>query len=208
MRRSSLATLTGLEPATSAVTGRRANQLRHRALLFAVLFARERTLVDAMRITQIGQPRPCFAQVRTLFFGCSMPAARDRASRTACSPADPIRTPPRRTHSPPSPPSVGATHPPPALRLLTPARCAAPRSTYAPGLLRSVLLTRPVWSIPDAQVHRRHRYRCRSTRPAAPPPELRNAGSPGHHHRGDRDFPIAYPLRDSNPRCRRERPVS
>ncbi len=31
--RRSLATLTGLEPATSAVTGRRANQLRHRALL-------------------------------------------------------------------------------------------------------------------------------------------------------------------------------
>ena len=30
------ATLTGLEPATSAVTGRRANQLRHRALLKAV----------------------------------------------------------------------------------------------------------------------------------------------------------------------------
>ena len=28
------ATLTGLEPATSAVTGRRANQLRYRALLF------------------------------------------------------------------------------------------------------------------------------------------------------------------------------
>ena len=28
-----MATLTGLEPATSAVTGRRANQLRHRALL-------------------------------------------------------------------------------------------------------------------------------------------------------------------------------
>src|SRR5689334_4179568 len=32
--RQTLATLTGLEPATSAVTGRRANQLRHRALLF------------------------------------------------------------------------------------------------------------------------------------------------------------------------------
>ena len=31
-----MATLTGLEPATSAVTGRRANQLRHRALLFNV----------------------------------------------------------------------------------------------------------------------------------------------------------------------------
>ena len=29
-----VATLTGLEPATSAVTGRRANQLRHRALLY------------------------------------------------------------------------------------------------------------------------------------------------------------------------------
>ena len=32
-RLAKLATLTGLEPATSAVTGRRANQLRHRALL-------------------------------------------------------------------------------------------------------------------------------------------------------------------------------
>ena len=32
-----MATLTGLEPATSAVTGRRANQLRHRALLFLLL---------------------------------------------------------------------------------------------------------------------------------------------------------------------------
>jgi hypothetical protein len=31
------ATLTGLEPATSAVTGRRANQLRYRALLFMFL---------------------------------------------------------------------------------------------------------------------------------------------------------------------------
>ena len=30
------ATLTGLEPATSAVTGRRANRLRHRALLSCV----------------------------------------------------------------------------------------------------------------------------------------------------------------------------
>ena len=32
-RKDNLATLTGLEPATSAVTGRRANQLRHRAIL-------------------------------------------------------------------------------------------------------------------------------------------------------------------------------
>ena len=33
-----LATLTGLEPATSAVTGRRANQLRYRAMLFSFVF--------------------------------------------------------------------------------------------------------------------------------------------------------------------------
>ncbi|MCU1526759.1 MAG: hypothetical protein JWP75_522 [Frondihabitans sp.] len=32
-----MATLTGLEPATSAVTGRRANQLRYRALLVVLL---------------------------------------------------------------------------------------------------------------------------------------------------------------------------
>src|SRR5690606_2613937 len=42
MHRLSPATLTGLEPATSAVTGRRANQLRHRA----VLVARGRTLAE------------------------------------------------------------------------------------------------------------------------------------------------------------------
>ncbi len=38
-----MATLTGLEPATSAVTGRRANQLRHRALL--VLLRSDDTVV-------------------------------------------------------------------------------------------------------------------------------------------------------------------
>ncbi len=38
-----VATLTGLEPATSAVTGRRANQLRHRALL--VLLRSDDTVV-------------------------------------------------------------------------------------------------------------------------------------------------------------------
>jgi hypothetical protein len=37
-----LATLTGLEPATSAVTGRRANQLRHRALLYCVYYCAPR----------------------------------------------------------------------------------------------------------------------------------------------------------------------
>ena len=148
MRRSSLATLTGLEPATSAVTGRRANQLRHRALLFAVLFARERTLVDAMRITQIGQPRPCFAQVRTLFFGCSMPAARDRASRTACSPADPIRTPSQEDalstlapvrwgHTPSTCPPAPYTGPLrcPSVDLRT--WSAQIGATYAPGLVHS-----------------------------------------------------------------------
>ena len=33
-----LATPTGLEPATSAVTGRRANQLRHRAMFYSITF--------------------------------------------------------------------------------------------------------------------------------------------------------------------------
>ena len=39
-RDNSSATLTGLEPATSAVTGRRANQLRHRALFFCFALPR------------------------------------------------------------------------------------------------------------------------------------------------------------------------
>lgn len=38
--RKRLATLTGLEPATSAVTGRRANQLRHRAMFCCAHFLR------------------------------------------------------------------------------------------------------------------------------------------------------------------------
>ena len=36
----------------------------------------------------------------------------------------------------------------------------------------------------------------------------RETESPGHHDCDDRDCPLAYPLRDSNPRRRRERPVS
>ena len=43
-----LATLTGLEPATSAVTGRRANQLRHRASLVLLL------RVAALRVPPTG----------------------------------------------------------------------------------------------------------------------------------------------------------
>jgi hypothetical protein len=46
-----MATLTGLEPATSAVTGRRANQLRHRAL-FVLLAPRCR--VAASRVPPTG----------------------------------------------------------------------------------------------------------------------------------------------------------
>jgi hypothetical protein len=42
-----LATLTGLEPATSAVTGRRANQLRHRALLYCYTVRRLYPLRDS-----------------------------------------------------------------------------------------------------------------------------------------------------------------
>ena len=40
-----MATLTGLEPATSAVTGRRANQLRHRALLYCAVLPAPRAAV-------------------------------------------------------------------------------------------------------------------------------------------------------------------
>jgi integrase len=42
-----LATLTGLEPATFAVTGRRANQLRHRALLLLRVTASQYPLRDS-----------------------------------------------------------------------------------------------------------------------------------------------------------------
>jgi integrase len=42
-----LATLTGLEPATFAVTGRRANQLRHRALLLLRVAASQYPLRDS-----------------------------------------------------------------------------------------------------------------------------------------------------------------
>jgi hypothetical protein len=51
-----VATLTGLEPATSAVTGRRANQLRHRALLYQLLrVAALRTRATAVKGRR---PRP------------------------------------------------------------------------------------------------------------------------------------------------------
>ena len=42
-----MATLTGLEPATSAVTGRRANQLRHRALFICCAVQHEEKLYQA-----------------------------------------------------------------------------------------------------------------------------------------------------------------
>ena len=76
-----LATLTGLEPATSAVTGRRANQLRHRA----VLFARDRTVIDAPVPTQIGGPAP--ASGRGPNAGCP----GHRVTVTGTSPAYPLR---------------------------------------------------------------------------------------------------------------------
>ena len=53
-----LATLTGLEPATSAVTGRRANQLRHRALLYCSL-RRCRRYAYAQR-----DSNPCYRRER------------------------------------------------------------------------------------------------------------------------------------------------
>ncbi len=48
-----MATLTGLEPATSAVTGRRANQLRYRAM-FPKLLLLPQTKTP-------GEPRACVA---------------------------------------------------------------------------------------------------------------------------------------------------
>lgn len=60
-----LATLTGLEPATSAVTGRRANQLRHRALLVLLLLYQCKALlrvtftaVEPYRMLDTGQTYP------------------------------------------------------------------------------------------------------------------------------------------------------
>ena len=54
-----LATLTGLEPATSAVTGRRANQLRHRALLLLGVTASQGTPYGIRtRVTALKGRRP------------------------------------------------------------------------------------------------------------------------------------------------------
>ena len=53
-----VATLTGLEPATSAVTGRRANQLRHRALLYCSL-RRDRRCAYPQR-----DSNPCYRRER------------------------------------------------------------------------------------------------------------------------------------------------
>jgi hypothetical protein len=54
----STATLTGLEPATSAVTGRRANQLRHRALLLLRVTASRTPYGIRTRATALKGRRP------------------------------------------------------------------------------------------------------------------------------------------------------
>ena len=57
-----VATLTGLEPATSAVTGRRANQLRHRALLTTAPRCRDARTPNGIRTRATAvkgrRPRP------------------------------------------------------------------------------------------------------------------------------------------------------
>ena len=53
-----VATLTGLEPATSAVTGRRANQLRHRALLLLRVTASRTPNGIRTRATAVKGRRP------------------------------------------------------------------------------------------------------------------------------------------------------
>ncbi len=50
-----MATLTGLEPATSAVTGRRANQLRHRAI-YIYLCANTKVLVPPTGFEPVPPP--------------------------------------------------------------------------------------------------------------------------------------------------------
>src|SRR5690606_27074356 len=68
------ATLTGLEPATSAVTGRRANQLRYRAMVYSIMMVASdpngiRTRAAAVK----GRcPRPLNdgAEARHFFLAC------------------------------------------------------------------------------------------------------------------------------------------
>ena len=139
MRRSSLATLTGLEPATSAVTGRRANQLRHRASHFTVLFARERTLVDAMQITQISHH-----QIDRALLSCGFCAAA--APRTG--PARPRFQPAGRS-SATRPSAPASTNLPPRTR---------PRLPHAPLLAAAVIHpSSPPPSQPHATMHSRTR---------------------------------------------------
>ena len=53
-----LATLTGLEPATSAVTGRRANQLRYRAKLWNFVFRDPNGIRTRVNAVKGRRPRP------------------------------------------------------------------------------------------------------------------------------------------------------
>ena len=53
-----LATLTGLEPATSAVTGRRANQLRYRAKLCVLVFRDPNGIRTRVNAVKGRRPRP------------------------------------------------------------------------------------------------------------------------------------------------------
>ena len=52
------ATLTGLEPATSAVTGRRANQLRYRAMLFSLFVCDPNGIRTRVNAVKGRRPRP------------------------------------------------------------------------------------------------------------------------------------------------------
>ena len=216
MRRLSLATLTGLEPATSAVTGRRANQLRHRALLRAVLFARERTLVDAMQITQISHH-----QIDRALLSCGFCAAaasrtgpRDRGSSPPAGRARPARPHlPRRT-CPHAPVLASPTHPsspPPSYtRPRRRRHNRTPQCTPAPAEARAEVHGEE--RIPAGRAGAPADARGHAGAPADAGVGVgrrgREAESPDHHDCDDRDRLLAYPLRDSNPRRRRERPVS
>ena len=78
------ATLTGLEPATSAVTGRRANQLRHRAIFqfFVPHWARIVTLHNVAEIKQICSLTAVFSTLAHQFFKRPHEATQNIGRRT------------------------------------------------------------------------------------------------------------------------------
>lgn len=86
--RTELATLTGLEPATSAVTGRRANQLRHRALLWNTFLSEGVSLPGNLPSHTLAGDQPAsnrggLQETALLLAGLSIPAVSIRTATIA-----------------------------------------------------------------------------------------------------------------------------